>query len=135
MLNRGKVLRMNQRSFVMRNVIKSAIANIGVMFKQLQVKQFFAVVLVGFLLLTTNIAGMDRGQALTNKVDQLTDQNNSDRPKTVGEWNKEARQTEDAPLERIKRIGKESAEAVKDFGGMYADTAEKTAPDLDNNMR
>ncbi|MEA5597552.1 hypothetical protein [Rivularia sp. UHCC 0363] len=119
----------------MRNVIKSAIANIGVMFKQLQVKQFFAVVLVGFLLLTTNIAGMDRGQALTNKVEQLTDQNNSDRPKTVGEWNKEARQTEDAPLERVKRIGKESAEAVKDFGGMYADTAEKTTPDLDNNMR
>ena len=119
----------------MRNIVKSAFASISSGFKQLQVKRFFAVVLVGFLLLTTNVARLDRSEALTNKVENLVDQNDSDRPKTIGEWNKEARQTEDAPLERVKRIGKESAEAVKDFGGMYGDTAERTTPDLDDNMR
>ncbi len=118
----------------MRNIVKSAFASISSGFKQLQVKRFVAVVLVGFLLLSTNVARLDRSEALTNKVDNLVNQNDSDRPKTVGEWNKEARQTEDAPLERAKRIGKESAEAVKDFGQMYGDTAERSTPDLDDNM-
>ncbi|MBF2018250.1 MAG: hypothetical protein IGS23_24255 [Rivularia sp. T60_A2020_040] len=118
----------------MKNIINNAISLIKVVFQQLRVKRFVAVLLVGFLLLTTNVARADYSKEVTNRVDQLVDRNDSDRPKTVGEWNKEARQTEDAPIERIKRIGKESAEAVKDFGGMYADTAEKTTPDLDNNM-
>ena len=118
----------------MKNIIKNAIANISFGFKQLQVKRFFAVVLAGFLVLNTSFALSDRSEAVTDKVDQLVDRNSSDRPKTVGEWNKEARQTEDAPLERVKRIGKESAEAVKDFGEMYADTADRSTPELDNNM-
>ncbi|MGB3759033.1 MAG: hypothetical protein WBA07_22080 [Rivularia sp. (in: cyanobacteria)] len=118
----------------MKNIIKSAIANISFAFKQLQVKSFLAVVLAGFLVLNTSFALSDRSEAVTNKIDNLVNQNDSDRPKTVGEWNKEARQTEDAPLQRVKRIGKESAEAVKDLGEMYGDTAERSTPDLDNNM-
>ena len=118
----------------MKNIVKSASAGIGSVFKQLQVKRFLAVVLVAFLLLTTNVALADNSKVVTDRVEQLVDRNDSDRPKTVGEWNKEARQTEDAPVERLKRIGKESAEAVKDFGEMYGDTAERSTPDLDNNM-
>jgi hypothetical protein len=60
-------------------------------------------------------------------------QNDSDRPKTTGEWNREARETEGEPGERAKRIGKESAEAVKDFGSMYTDTAKRSANELRNN--
>ena len=118
----------------MKNIVKSAFAGMGSVFKQLQVKRFFAVVLAGFLLLNTNVALSDNSKAVTDKVEQLVNQDDSDRPKTVGEWYKDARQTEDAPLERVKKIGKQSAEAVKDFGEMYGDTAERTAPDLDNNM-
>ncbi|MEB3217331.1 MAG: hypothetical protein VKN72_14025 [Nostocales cyanobacterium 94392] len=118
----------------MKNIINKAVSLSNAVFKQFQVKRFFAVVLVGFLLLNTNLAELNKSQALNNKIDNLVDQNDSDRPKTVGEWNKEARETEDAPIERIKRIGKESAEAVKDFGQMYGDTAEKSTPDLNNNM-
>lgn len=118
----------------MKSIVESAFAGIDYVFKQLQVKRFLAVVLVGFLLLTTNVARADNSKAVTDRVDQLVDRDSSDRPKTIGEWNKEARQTEDAPLERVKRIGKESAEAVKDFGEMYGDTADRSTPDLDNNM-
>ena len=118
----------------MKNIIKSAIANISFAFKQLQVKRFLTVVLAGLLVLNTSFALSDRSEAVTDRIDQLVDRDSSDRPKTVGEWNKEARQTEDAPLERVKRIGKESAEAVKDFGEMYGDTADRSTPDLDNNM-
>ncbi len=125
----------------MTNMITSAIrealslrliAHISSVLKQLQVKRFLAVVLVGFLVLATNIDQSRSSEAVTKRVDQLVHQNDSQRPKTTGEWNKEARQTEDAPGERLQKIGKESVEAVKDFGKVYPDTANRSTPDLDN---
>lgn len=111
----------------MVNLISSTISHINHVLKQFQVKRFLAVALVGFLLLTTNVAPEHGKKALTNKVDELVHQNDSQRPKTTGEWNKEARETEDAPGERLQRIGKQSAEAVKDFGSVYPDTAKRSA--------
>jgi len=52
----------------------------------------------------------------------------SDRPKTTGQWKEEAREVEGQPLERAKRIVKESAEAVEDWAGLYPDVAERTIP-------
>ncbi|MUG91128.1 hypothetical protein F7734_00870 [Scytonema sp. UIC 10036] len=115
----------------MTNPISRAIAHISAFLKEFQVKRFVAVVLVGFLVLTTSV-NADRGtQAVTKRVDQAVRQDTSDRPKTTGEWNKEARETEDAPGERVQRIAKESAEAVKDFGSLYPDTVKRTAGDRD----
>ena len=113
----------------MTNLISSTISHISNVFKQFQVKRFLAVALVGFLLLTTNVAPErnTNAKALTNKIDELVHQNDSQRPKTTGDWNKEARETENAPGERLQRIGKQSAEAVKDFGSVYPDTAERSA--------
>ncbi|MEB3358232.1 MAG: hypothetical protein VKK04_16020 [Synechococcales bacterium] len=50
----------------------------------------------------------------------------SDRPKTTGEWQAEAEEVEGQPVERAKRIAKESADAVEDFAGLYPDVAERT---------
>ncbi|WP_026735518.1 hypothetical protein [Fischerella sp. PCC 9605] len=113
----------------MINLISSAIAHISSLFKGLQVKRFLAVALVGFILLTTNAYPAQNNQDLGERVRQQVQQNDSDRPKTVGEWYGEARQTEDKPGERLQRIGKESAEAVKDFGSVYPDTAKRSASD------
>ncbi|BAZ11766.1 hypothetical protein NIES4071_35920 [Calothrix sp. NIES-4071] len=111
----------------MANFISNTTAHISNVLKGLQVKRFLAVVLVGFLVMTTNVAPQNNSKALTNKIDDIVHQNDSQRPKTTGEWNKEARETEDAPGERLQRIGKQSAEAVKDFGTVYPDTAERSA--------
>ncbi|BDA71343.1 unknown protein [Rivularia sp. IAM M-261] len=112
----------------MTNLISSTISHISNVLKQFQVKRFLAVALVGFLLLTTNVAPEHgSNKALTNKIDELVHQDDSQRPKTTGDWNKEARETEDAPGERLQRIGKQTAEAVKDFGSVYPDTAERSA--------
>ncbi len=71
----------------------------------------------------------DDPKAVTKEIDQVVHRNRSDRPKTTGEWNKE--KAEDAPLsKRVKQIGKESKEAIKDFGKMYPDTAERSAEAL-----
>jgi hypothetical protein len=117
----------------MTNLISRAFAHISSLLKGLQVKRFSAVVLVGFLLLTTNVAlGQDNtlGETIRDQVHQ-TDQ--ADRPKTTGEWNAEARETEGSPGKRLQRIGKESAEAFKQFGSGYAEGAKETAGSVRDN--
>ncbi len=117
----------------MLNLISRTKANLSSILK-FQAKRFLSVVLVGFLLLTTNIAfGQDRN-SLGEKVRERVEQNDAQRPKTVGQWNEEARATEDAPGERIQKIGKESAEALKEFGSGYAEGAQKTADDIGNGV-
>jgi hypothetical protein len=111
----------------MTNLISGAMARVSSLLNALQVKRFLAIVFVGFLVLTANVSN-DRGaQALTKKVDEAVHQGDSQRPKTMGEWNKEARETEGAPGERLQRIAKESKEAVKDWAELYPDTAERSA--------
>lgn len=113
----------------MTNLFSKLISAVTSIFGTLQVKRFLAMALVGVLLLTTNVDPNRNAQATINKIDQTLNQSNSDRPKTTGEWNAEAQ--EDANLgDRVKQIGKESAEAVKDFGKMYPDTAERSGEAL-----
>ncbi|MBW4592217.1 MAG: hypothetical protein KME46_04640 [Brasilonema angustatum HA4187-MV1] len=114
----------------MINLISKAFAQINSLFNQLQVKRFFAVVLAGLLVLTTNVTNESSDKDLTNRVNQALERNSSDRPQTVGGWFKQARETEDAPGERAKRIAGQSAEAVKDLGKVYPDTAERTADSI-----
>ncbi|XPM52330.1 MAG: hypothetical protein EDM05_000330 (plasmid) [Leptolyngbya sp. IPPAS B-1204] len=52
------------------------------------------------------------------KVDQAIHQNDSDRPKTVGEWKQEARETEGAPGERLQRVPK--AKAVRGWAKLLS---------------
>ncbi|GAB1541351.1 hypothetical protein NUACC21_40220 [Scytonema sp. NUACC21] len=111
----------------MTNLFSRAISHISSLLKELQVKRFLAVVLVGLIVLTTNANVQDRSQVLTKKIDQAVHQGDSQRPKTTGEWNKEARETEDAPGERLQKIATESAEAVKDWGELYPDTIKTSA--------
>ncbi|UBF26540.1 hypothetical protein K9N68_00560 [Kovacikia minuta CCNUW1] len=125
-------LRVKKRSFIMTGLISRTIAHINSLLKEVQLKRFLAATLVGFLLLTTNVKPEGNNKALTQEVRDLVHQNDSDRPKTVGEWKQEARETKHSPGERAQRIGKESAEAVKDFGSLYPDTAKRSASDLRN---
>ncbi len=110
----------------MANLISKTISHVSYLLSELQVKRFLGVVLVGFLLLTTNVAP-ESNKALANEIKSVVHQDGSQRPKTTGEWNKEARETEGAPGERLQKIGKESAEAVKDFGSVYQNTAKRSA--------
>ncbi|BAY71984.1 hypothetical protein ACN23B_05055 [Anabaena sp. FACHB-709] len=123
----------------MANLFSKVITHIKFLFPEFQVKRFFAIALVGFLVLTTSLnSTIDSGRssdAVTRRLDRVVHQDDADRPKTTGEWNREARQTEDNPGERAKRIAKESGEAVKQFGSVYPDTAKRSANDLQDNNR
>ncbi|MBX9258939.1 hypothetical protein H1Q63_34320 [Desmonostoc muscorum CCALA 125] len=117
----------------MTNLISKATSHISSLLKGLQVKRFLAVVLVGFLVLTTNMASGYSNQDLGQRVRQQVQQDDSRRPKTTGEWNKEARETEGSPGKRLQKIGEESAEAFKQFGSGYVEGAQKTARDVQDN--
>ncbi|MCC5609235.1 hypothetical protein LC612_21235 [Nostoc sp. CHAB 5834] len=114
----------------MINLISRTIGDISSLFKGLQVKRFLAVVLVGFLVLTTNVTYGQNDKGLKERVREQVEQNDAQRPKTIGQWNKEARETEGSPGERLQKIAGESAEAFKEFGSGYAEGAQETASDV-----
>jgi Tfp pilus assembly protein PilN len=125
---------MNSWSIIMQNLISSATSHISSLINGLQVKRFLAVVLVGFIVLTTNVdANQQNNKGLTKQVLKQAEQIDSVRPKTTKEWYKEARETEDSPGERLENIAEESAKAFKEFGSIYPDTAKRTAPVLQDD--
>jgi hypothetical protein len=111
----------------MKNLISNAIAQISSLFQGFQVKRFLTVVLVGLIVLTTNIDSGRNNKELREQVRERVEQNDAQRPKTTGEWNREASETKNAPGERLQRIGQQSAEAFKEFGSGYVEGAKETA--------
>ncbi len=114
----------------MTNLIREAIAKVSSSLSGLRAKYFLPIVLTGFMLLATNTVPALSNPTVTKKVDNIIHQDGSQRPKTTGEWEQQAQEVEGRPVERLKRIGEQSVEAVKDFSAMYPDTAERSAPEL-----
>ncbi|MFN6483295.1 MULTISPECIES: hypothetical protein [unclassified Nostoc] len=114
----------------MINLISRTIGHISSLLKGLQVKSFLAVVLVGFLVLTTNVSDGQNDKGLKERVKEQVEQNDAQRPKTVGQWFKDARETEGSPGERLQKIGQQSGEALKEFGSGYVEGAQETANDV-----
>ena len=110
----------------MKNLISSAFVHINSWIQGLQAKRFFALVIVGFLVLNTNLAALGNNKALAKEGESV-------RPTTTNEWYEEARETEDAPGERLQNIAEESAQAVKQFGSVYPETAKKSARALEED--
>ncbi|WP_052055584.1 hypothetical protein [Myxosarcina sp. GI1] len=112
----------------MIELLSQAIAQLGSLVKKIGVTSLLAAGLVGLILLTSSPSYAAQGT--TKNVDSdVLESSNPERPTNKREWEQQASRTEDAPLERLKEIGKESVEAVKDMGGMYKDNAKRTAPD------
>lgn len=112
------------------NLISTAIARISSLLKGFQVKSFLSVVLVGFMLLTANVDSGHSNKAFGTPGGSKADLNNPERPQTTREWRQEARETSDSPGERAQKIGQEAGAAVKEFGEMYKDTANRSVREL-----
>ncbi len=117
----------------MSNLFSQAIAYIRSILNGFRLQQYFAFILIGFILLTTNAKAAPNNDALGAKVRERIEQTDkADRPKTTGEWNREAEETEGQPGKRLERIAKESGEAFKQFGSGYVKGAQETAGDIQN---
>ena len=115
----------------MMNLFSQAIAYVRFLLKGLHFQQYFTVVLASVVFLTTNANAAPHNDALGAKIRERIEQTDqADRPKTTGEWNREAEETEGHPGERLGRIAKESGEAFKQFGSGYIKGAQETASDI-----
>lgn len=119
----------------MLTLISGLMAKIGTLLKRLHVKQSLPMILVGMMLLATEIVPDIASDKAIDRLERKVQQENPDRPKTTAEWQKQAREVEGKPGERIKRIGEQSADAVKEFGSMYPDVAKKSGKELDNEVK
>lgn len=114
----------------MIHLISQAINRISSLLKKIQVKSFMTAVLLGAFLLTNGVSSSaTNGKTAADVLGSDVVESNPERPTTTREWRQQARRTEDAPLERVKEIGKETGEALKDWGELYPDVAERTIPD------
>jgi hypothetical protein len=121
----------------MGNLVSKAIAAVNSVLQELQVKRFLAIVMVGFLLLTTNVGPSQTNEALSAKVRERAHQvDPGQKPKTYGEWEHEAAQ--DVPLgQRVKdkQFGGGYAKAMKDSANDMADSAARAGENLSNQVR
>jgi hypothetical protein len=118
----------------MKNLISRAFTTITSVLKRFQVKSILSVVLLGVLLLTTNVNSGQDNQAVSKRIDELVHQDDSQRPKTMGDFRNEVEG--DVPLgERVYNTARDSAEAFKDFGSLYPDTAERSGQAIKENSQ
>lgn len=93
------------------------------LFGRFQSQQFLSIVLISFIILTINTEVVPpTNQALAKKLNNEIHQDGESRPKTDAEWSQQAAETDGRPLERLKRVGTQTKEALKDFGEIYPDT-------------
>jgi hypothetical protein len=115
--------------------IGKIIAKISSLFNKLQFKQLLSIMMVGLVILSTNVAPDRASKAAVDRLDRLVQQENPDRPKTTAQWQQQAKEVEGRPGERLKRIGEQSVDAVKEFGSTYPDVAKKSAAELQGNIK
>jgi len=124
----------------MINLIYETISKIGYFINKFQAKQFLPIVFVCLMVLATSGSPSLSNPDLSTKksvdrVDELVQKGNPERPKTTGEWNEQADETKGRPGEKLKRIGEQSADAIKEFGSMYEDVAERSGKELFNSTK
>lgn len=117
--------------------VRKAIAKISSFFQGVRVQSLATIFLASWLLITTDVNSMQStsteqpsGKELLERIRQH-DQD-SDRPKTTGEFLDEARG--DIPLnERISNITRDSKEAFKDLGENVSQSTKENVSDLKNS--
>ena len=119
----------------MPSLISGTITKVNALLKKLYIKQFLPMILVGLMLLTTNVDPDLPSQATVDRLDAMMKQEDPQRPKTTAEWEQQARETKGQPVEKLKRIGEQSADAIKEFGKMYPDVAKRSAAELRDSIK
>jgi hypothetical protein len=121
--------------FFMLNLCSGAMARLNAFLKSFQVKQLLSIALIAVLFLIAPAETPRNNPDLGRRIDNVLERRESDRPTTTGDWEQEAEEVKGKPGERLKRIGAETKEALKDFGELYPDTAERTGEELEQQAK
>jgi hypothetical protein len=120
----------------MKKFILRSIGRITSLLNRFDLNKALAIVVVGLLVLTTNVDPSLSKQDAIGKIDKML-QNDRDpnRPKTTAQWQQQARETKGKPGEKLERIGEQSADAIKEFGSMYPEVAKNSAKELKKELK
>ncbi len=119
----------------MKKFVFESIDKIAFLLKKMYFNRASAIIVVGLLILATNIDPVLSKQDAIGKIDKMLEQDrDSNRPKTTAQWQQQARETKGEPGEKLKRIGEQSADAVKEFGSMYPNVAKNSTKELEKQL-
>lgn len=118
----------------MQSLISTTLTAIGSLLNTVHIKQFVSTLIIGVLILSTNVDPDLASKGAIDRLEVKVQQEDTQRPKTTRQWQRQAREVEGRPGERAKRIGEQSADAIKEFGEVYPKVADESANELENSV-
>lgn len=112
--------------------MKAILTRISTALSSIQWQQILATCCVAVILLTTQIAKADLDTGVQNRLDKITAKGEDGRPRTSAQWQAENEALKGQPGEKLKRIGKESADAIEEMAEIYPQNAKTLTPGVDN---
>lgn len=98
----------------------------------LQLQHIVAASFVGLLLLSTSVDTADLPASTKTMLNDMIARGEEGRPVTTGQWQAENEKLQGKPAKQVKRIAKESADAVGEMGEIYPGNAKTLTPGLEN---
>ncbi|MDB9526692.1 hypothetical protein PN498_11880 [Oscillatoria sp. CS-180] len=102
------------------------------MLSNIQWKQLAVACCVSVILLTANMPEANLDPGVQSRLNTLTEQGETGRPRTTGQWQAENEVLQGKPVEQAKRIGKEAADAVEEMAEIYPQNVKTLTPGVDN---
>lgn len=98
-----------------------------------QLQSFVAIAFVGLVLLTTSVDNSSLNSSTKTMLNDMIARGENGRPVTSAQWKAENEALEGQPGERVKRIAKESGDAVEEMGEIYPGNAKSVIPGMSND--
>lgn len=117
--------------------MKTLFTRIKVILKGFQIRQLLAALLVGLILITVSATEATAAPAnlkpgVKADLERVTDQGETGRPRTTGQWQSEKESLEGKPLQAAQRMAKEAADAVGEMAEIYPQNVKTLTPGVDN---
>ncbi len=114
------------------SAVTRAVLSVSRVWAALRLQQFVAIAFVGLFLLTTSIDTADLKPSTKTMLNDMIARGETGRPVTTGQWQAENEQLQGEPGKQVKRIAKESADAVGEMGEIYPGNVKTLVPGLEN---
>lgn len=98
-----------------------------------RLQSFVAIAFVGLFLLTTSVDNSSLNNSTKAMLNDMIARGENGRPVTSAQWKAENEALEDQPGKRVKRIAKESGDAVEEMGEIYPGNAKSVIPGMSND--
>ncbi|MEL6158576.1 MAG: hypothetical protein AAGJ95_11255 [Cyanobacteria bacterium J06554_11] len=92
-----------------------------------------ATFVVGMLLLTSSVDSANLSPSTKTYLNNMIERGENGRPVTTRQWKAENERLEGSPGKRVKRIAKESADAVEEMAEIYPGNAKSVLPGMSND--